>query len=179
MAKNIVRFTKEDRSTFPYWFAHWCAFQMTALNLGCWKFKYLFHDIEKPWLKLFWPYKKLQTWHGEHNKHHLVHVINGGKGDWEAMIVDWECSRFTKQAAQLNAADEYDRIFNELEKFITTYRKKDNKTINYIIEHNIPINQLAYRIDNAYVNLHIRMNKLGIEHKYNPNYLDDYFNHKC
>ena len=52
-------FDKEDRSTFPYWFAHWCAFQMTALNLGIWKFKYLFHDWEKPWLRLFLPYKKM------------------------------------------------------------------------------------------------------------------------
>lgn len=27
-------FTKKDRSTFKYWFAHWCAFNMTALNFG-------------------------------------------------------------------------------------------------------------------------------------------------
>ena len=33
-------FTKEERNSFKYWFAHWCAFQMTALNLKCWKFKY-------------------------------------------------------------------------------------------------------------------------------------------
>lgn len=54
-------FTKEERSGFKYWFAHWCAFQMTALNLKCWKFKYLLHDIEKPWLKLIWKnYNKVQ-----------------------------------------------------------------------------------------------------------------------
>ena len=46
-------FDKSQRSKFKYWFAHWCAFNMTALNLGVWKFKYLFHDIEKPWLMLF------------------------------------------------------------------------------------------------------------------------------
>lgn len=45
-------FTKEERSGFKYWFAHWRAFQMTALNLKCRKFKYLLHNIEKPWLKL-------------------------------------------------------------------------------------------------------------------------------
>ena len=45
-------FTKEERSGFKYWFAHWCAFQMTALNLKCWRPKYLLHDIEKPWLSL-------------------------------------------------------------------------------------------------------------------------------
>lgn len=46
-------FDKESRSTFKYWFAHWCAFQMVALDLHVWRPKYLLHDIEKPWLRLF------------------------------------------------------------------------------------------------------------------------------
>lgn len=95
-------FTKEERSTFPYWFAHWCAFNMTALNLKAWKFKYLFHDIEKPWLKLFWPYEKVQKWHRTHNRHHIEYE---GNYDLEAMMIDWECSRYTKTAEPLNARD--------------------------------------------------------------------------
>ena len=64
-------FTKEERSSFKYWFAHWCAFQMTALNNKCWKFKYLFHDIEKPWLMLIWKdYSRVQKWHRATNSHH-------------------------------------------------------------------------------------------------------------
>ena len=47
-------FEEKDKSSFKYWFAHWCAYQMTALNCGAWKFKYLFHDIEKPFLELLW-----------------------------------------------------------------------------------------------------------------------------
>ena len=35
--KSFDMFTKEDRSSFKYWFAHWCGFQLTALNLGIWK----------------------------------------------------------------------------------------------------------------------------------------------
>lgn len=103
-------FTKEERSTFPYWFAHWCAFNMTALNLRCWKFKYLFHDIEKPWLMLLWKdYNRVQKYHRSHNRHHLKY--NGSKEyDFEAMIIDWECSRFTKSAAQLNARQEYEAL---------------------------------------------------------------------
>lgn len=103
-------FTKEERSSFKYWFAHWCAFQMTALNLKAWKFKYLFHDIEKPWLKLFWDYKKVQKWHRLHNAHHLEYP---GKKDWEAMVIDWECSRFTKDAAPLDAYGEMCRKLNK------------------------------------------------------------------
>ena len=41
-----------------FW-AHWFAFQMTAVMLNRWKFKYLFHDWYKPWLKMFgMEYKK-------------------------------------------------------------------------------------------------------------------------
>ena len=99
-------FTKSERGTFKYWFAHWCAFQMTALNLKCWKPKYLFHDIEKPWLMLFWKdYNRVQKWHRTHNAHHTEYQ---GKWDAEAMIIDWECSRFTKTDAQLNA---YNTLF--------------------------------------------------------------------
>ena len=108
-------FTKEDRSTFPYWFAHACAFNMTALNLKVWKFKYLFHDFEKPWLKLFMrDYMKVQKWHRHHNKHHVEYLFMHGKADMEAMAIDWECSRFTKQAQQLDAMGEFLRKYNSV-----------------------------------------------------------------
>ena len=97
-------FTKDERSNFKYWFAHWCAFQMTALNLKCWKFKYLFHDIEKPWLKLFLEYDQVQNIHRTLNNHHLQYKYPN-RIDWEAMVIDWECSRFTKEAAPLTARE--------------------------------------------------------------------------
>lgn len=125
-----LMFTKEDRSTFPYWFAHWCAFQMTALNCHAWKFKYLFHDMEKPFLKLVMPYKKLQRFHRIHNKHHpewLDHKLQCqkyipndkevnkllDKFDFEAAIIDWECCRFTKISCPLDAFGETNRILND------------------------------------------------------------------
>jgi hypothetical protein len=117
-------FTKEERSTFPYWFAHWCAFQMTALNHRMWKPKYLFHDIEKPWLRLFFPYPKVQRWHRMNHNHHLewierklsniegcvVDIIDGF--DYEQMVIDWDCSRFTKTSSPRNAAAEINAWFN-------------------------------------------------------------------
>ena len=105
-------FSKEERSTFPYWFAHWCAFNMTALNLRAWKFKYLFHDIEKPWLRLFWDYEKVQRWHRYHNNHHLEYMYRGTI-DIEAMLIDWECSRFTKEASTLTARQEQEKLVEE------------------------------------------------------------------
>lgn len=106
-------FSKEERSTFPYWFAHWCAFNMTALNLRAWKFKYLFHDIEKPWLRLFWNYDKVQRWHRYHSSHHLEYM-HRGTIDIEAMLIDWECSRFTKSSSPLTARQEWEKFKEEL-----------------------------------------------------------------
>ncbi len=121
-------FTKKDRSTFPYWFAHWCAFQMTALNLGVWKVKYLFHDIEKPFLKLLWgDYKKVQKWHRLYNRHHLSYK-DPEKIDWEALIIDWECSRFTKLSSPRTAREEME-----------TYREKDKVTYDWISSNMCPI----------------------------------------
>ena len=106
-------FSEKDKSTFPYWFAHWCAFQMTALNLGCWKFKYLFHDIEKPWLKLFMSYSKVQKWHRQHNKHHTSYRGGLDKVDWQALIIDNECSRFTKSQAPMTAREWVEYCIND------------------------------------------------------------------
>lgn len=111
----IVRFNKEDRSTFPYWFAHWCSFQMVALNLKQWKFKYLFHDWYKPWMKLFCKYQTVQLFHNKYSNHHLLHyIITGNDADWEQMIIDWECSQYTKQQSPLNARQETERIISTL-----------------------------------------------------------------
>ena len=107
--KSFSMFTKQDRSSFKYWFAHWCGFQLTALNLGIWKPKYLLHDAEKPWLKLLWKgdYKRVQKWHRTHNRHHLEYGLEHGWDaiDWEALMIDWECCGLSKQEAQLDARE--------------------------------------------------------------------------
>ena len=105
---HFKKFTKDERSSFSYWYYHWKAFNLLALSLGVWKFKYLFHDCEKPWLRLFFDYKKVQEIHRRNNSHHLEYK-NAPDYDWEAMVIDWECSRYTKIAAQLNAREECDR----------------------------------------------------------------------
>ena len=90
---------------------------MVALNLGAWKPKYLLHDIEKPWLKLFMSYDKVKAWHRTHRKHHLSYKGNNGKPlyvnydvldklDYQAMLIEWECSRYTKADAPKTALQE-------------------------------------------------------------------------
>lgn len=125
-------FTKEERSSFPYWFAHWCAFNMTALNLRIWKFKYLFHDIEKPWLMLFWKdYKKVQKWHREHNRHHAEYK-GRKKFDFDSMIIDWECSGFTKESAPLNAWNTLNIVIKK--KYPEKYKEIEEGTRSRMIE---------------------------------------------
>ena len=130
---NVNLFKPEDKSGFKYWFAHFCAYNMVALNLKCWKWKYLLHDIEKPWLKLFWgDYLKVRKWHRENNKHHITYK-DKNKIDWEGAVIDWEASRLTKIDAPMNARETY-------EYFIT--KRYDSGTISEemknLMEENVP-----------------------------------------
>ena len=113
----MKKFTKADRSTWRYFWAHWCAFQMVAITLGVWKFKYLFHDWYKPWLKMFgMPYKKIQRFHRTHSNHHLEWLIVGGSPkefDWEALVIDWECSQYTKENCPRNAREEMHYVLGQ------------------------------------------------------------------
>lgn len=115
----MKKFSKKDRATWSYFWAHWCAFQMVALNLGVWKFKYLFHDWYKPWLKMLGiPYEKIRWFHRHHSKHHLEWWVDYNSSsnkcftdfDWDALIIDWECSQYTKEECTRNARQEMEHV---------------------------------------------------------------------
>lgn len=106
MSKHKFKcFPKKERSSFPYWYYHWKAFNLVAYYLHCWRFKYLFHDIEKPWLKLFLSYDQVQRLHRKNNSHHLDYKKGIDNIDWLALIIDNESCRFTKADAQLNSRE--------------------------------------------------------------------------
>lgn len=108
---HFKKFDKKDKSSFSYWFWHWLAYNYTAIKLHVWKPKYILHDMEKPWFKLMWrDYQRVKKWHRAHSSHHTAYArIHGwDKMDWLGGIVDWECSRLTKNACQLNARQEVD-----------------------------------------------------------------------
>lgn len=105
-------FNKEQRGTLKYTFAHWCAFQMEALNMGVWKWKYLLHDIDKPWLMLCAKilkkdYKWVQKIHRKIRKHHL----ECSRFDPVATIIDWQCSRYTKSQSPETAREHLERMY--------------------------------------------------------------------
>ena len=125
-------FTKEQKGTFKYTFAHWSAYQMTALNLGCWKFRFLFHDIDKPIMKMLgFKYETIRKWHRKHSKHHLSYK-NIDKIDWFGVVIDWECSGYTKLDAPLNARQTFEMM---KEKYSRNYEYED---LYRAMCHNIP-----------------------------------------
>ena len=148
----MKKFSKEERSSWRYFWAHWCAFQMVAITLGAWKFKYLFHDWYKPWLKMFGvPYKKIQKYHRTHSKHHIEWLMKNGYYnystekyfDWEALVIDWECSQYTKENCPRGA---YEEMLNYLDnaKNIIDDRLLFIGTINYSVVHPREIFKEAY-----------------------------------
>lgn len=138
--KSFKMFTKADRSSFKYWFAHWCGFNLTALNLGIWKPKYLLHDIEKPWLRLLWKgdYSKVQKWHRIHNRHHLEYGLQHGWDaiDWEALMIDWECCGLSKQEAQLDARETLEYEINK-EKWKPYAKEIESRLEQYLYKYNL------------------------------------------
>lgn len=130
------KFTKADRASFKYWFAHWAAFQMVALNLGIWKPKYLFHDFEKPWLKLFLKYSTVQKFHRKNNRHHLS-FKSPSRIDWVALVIDWECCRFTKAECPLNARETYEAAISG--RGMEVLGRDIEPEMKQLMETNIPI----------------------------------------
>lgn len=108
-------FKDTEKSSFAYWFAHWRSFQLVAMLLGVWHPRFLLHDIEKPFLMWIWKdYPRVKQYHRTHARHHLAYT--GDKDyDYLAMVIDWECSRYSKADAQMTAYETYDY---ELHKFM-------------------------------------------------------------
>lgn len=102
---------------FVYWYAHWKAYQKVAKQLHCWKFRFLFHDIEKPFLMIFLPHKVVQKLHRKWSRHHAEFIFPKYR-DYLGMVIDWECSRFTKTDKQLNAEETLYKYYPELKFYV-------------------------------------------------------------
>lgn len=129
------KFDKDSRSNFSYWFWHWLAYNYVAMKLGVWHPRFLLHDIEKPWLMILFrnDYSRVQKWHRYHRKHHTSYGRRYGmnKVDWLGVIIDWECSRYTKNAAQKTAREETDYLVNE--SAMSEYEKDEIRRNCYLI----------------------------------------------
>jgi hypothetical protein len=62
-------------------------------------------------------YKRVQRWHWTHNKHHIEWLTASSKHsindvDIDAMVIDNECSRLTKNQAQQTAIEYFSTEFH-------------------------------------------------------------------
>lgn len=103
------------KSSFKYWFAHWCAFQTIAFHLKCWTPKCLLHDWEKPWLKLFFPYEKVREIHRKYSRHHTNSPRKRENFNYIALVIDWECGRYTKPGDKLTAREYFEEKKDRLD----------------------------------------------------------------
>lgn len=138
LLNKLHKFDKSERSSFYYWFSHWCAYNLVAIKLGVWKPKWLLHDIEKPWLKLIWgDYKRVQKWHKHHNKHHIFSGRRYGinKVDWLAAVLDWESSRYSKIAAKKTAREETMSLLEDKRKYTDDEREAIRVNVLPILDY--------------------------------------------
>lgn len=123
-------FTLKDCGGFKYWYAHWKAFNKVARQCHAWKFKYLFHDIEKPLMMLFGKdFESVQKWHVDHKAHHPQNKPFS-KVDVEGMLIDWECGRYTKSFATMTAREFYDSKYRNGTRFSLEEQKVIEATLD-------------------------------------------------
>lgn len=121
MIKNIINSWKH----IPYTWNHYIAFlKIEKQLLGYYKYK--FHDLDKLFWYIFFPYlgtKRIKVIHKKFNKHHIVDYKNQNQCNYEEAIIDWECARFTKPDKPETA-----RVNTEKPKF------KNSKHYSYLLQ---------------------------------------------
>lgn len=65
----------EYKGSFKYWMIHWYEYQKVGIENRCWYPNDLFHDILKPWLNLFMPYKYVRLIHRTFSRHHDEYIF--------------------------------------------------------------------------------------------------------
>jgi len=134
---SLRKFDEKDKAGFIYTYYHWLAYQLVAKKLGVWKWRYLTHDVEKPFLKILLGLQSMRKWHKHNRKHHLFYGRKHGVEniDYDAAVIDWEASRYTKNAAPYNAREEAGIIIaNENNKYtkeeIEVFKEKIYKSLD-------------------------------------------------
>ena len=94
-----------NRSHIVYTMKHKRAFlRMEKELLGHNTVRGFLHDLDKVFMYLVTPKsweKKVSKFHRKHSRHHPIRARTNA--DYIQMIIDWECSRFTKPDKLLNA----------------------------------------------------------------------------
>lgn len=95
MNKDHIKYTMKHKRAF---------LEMEKKLLGHNTVRGFFHDLDKIFMYLVTSKsqeKKVSKFHRKHSRHHPIRAKT--KADYIQMIIDWECSRFTKLDKPLNA----------------------------------------------------------------------------
>lgn len=59
-------------------------------------------------------YDKIQKYHRYHSNHHIEYLDyhEPTKMDWNELIIDWECSQYTKVACPRSAREEMENVIS-------------------------------------------------------------------
>lgn len=110
---NLITNIKKSYKHIPYTFKHWkMVLNLEKKYIGY--YKYPFHDLDKLFMYIFFPYlgtKVIQKIHTRFAKHHLRKYKK--HMNFDEAILDWESARFTKPDKPLDAWDTYQKYFTE------------------------------------------------------------------
>lgn len=109
-----LKYIKTNKERVRYSLNHRKAFRRVEKQLlGHNTFRSLFHDLDKVILYNFFDYKSVHNFHRNHMRHHSVKART--KKDFQQMVIDWECARFTKPDKPLNARETLYKFYPEIE----------------------------------------------------------------
>lgn len=109
---NLITNIKKSYKHIPYTFKHWkMVLKLEKKYIGY--YKYPFHDLDKLFMYIFFPYlgtKIIQKIHTKFANHHLRKYKK--HMNFDEAILDWESARFTKPDKPLDAWDTYQKYFS-------------------------------------------------------------------
>lgn len=84
------------------------------------------HDVDKLFLYLFAKpgNKWVSNLHRRYSRHHVLKARS--KSDFVQMVIDWECSRFTKPDKPLNARETMNTIYPQMKEKVEPILKEFN-----------------------------------------------------
>lgn len=110
---NIITNIKKSYKHIPYSFKHYImVMKLEKKYIGY--YKYPFHDLDKIFMYIFFPFlgtKVIQKIHTRFAKHHLRKYKK--HMNFDEAILDWESARFTKPDKPMNAWETYQKLFTD------------------------------------------------------------------
>jgi AAA+ ATPase superfamily predicted ATPase len=112
---DIILNIKNNKSKMFYTIKHKKAYLMVEKDLsGKNTLKGYLHDVDKLFLYLFFSVDSVRRIHRWWSRHHTESFWSKNLKDYEQMVIDWECARYTKPDKPLTAREMMCKVYPEL-----------------------------------------------------------------